>query len=175
MRKLLYSTAVFFSLTVLISGGVAYAENTVDSADQYENRLKFDRLSASIKSTESLYTHISTVPESPINLLPSSVKWEFIASLKFGDEGISSLRYDILEGELSAKEIYEIFSLFGIQNLTSYASEAAVTDELDALALEIGANPTPNQTIVFADYDNYECVSEGTCGPRNGYICTSNC
>lgn len=138
----------------------------------YQGQL--DSLLAPIKSKSDMINFISTEFSSPLENLSSNSKWSFIGSLVFGESGLASYRYDLLEQELTATEIHEILSLFGVQNTTPLIRGAEIRSEADMLIMKM---PDLGETNSFFadDHPGFECVSHGTCGPRNGYICTSNC
>lgn len=154
-----------------------------------------DELTAPIRSTSELHSHLQMDFRSPLNVLNDSAKWAFVDSLRFSERGLSSFRYDILSGALSIEETYKVLQLFGEQNAirlisgkiaaNSEADKAIVDfygvdngDVVDSTLSNLRSRPAPEPEPSFVhddDHVNYACVARATCGERNGYICTSNC
>lgn len=70
---------------------------------------------------------------------------KFTESLVFNNGGLSHANYEPLEKKLTYFQFRSLWARFG---------------------LGMG---------LFADYENKECKSRGTCSPSFGDICTSNC
>ncbi|MCU4491431.1 hypothetical protein [Acinetobacter guillouiae] len=162
-----------FIITMLVTCNVMATESlqtlTAPIASEQD---QLNYISAPIKSLDNLYTYNSTTPKinNPIERLTPSGKTRFINSLEFSKTGLGSYSYTDLVNELSASEIYQILSLFGVQHSISKAN-LKITNDSDrkvVKALSSGAS-------LQADRRDYWCGNPGTCHPRRWYICTQNC
>lgn len=133
-------------------------------------------LLAPIKTREDLDRYLEELrqnPEarSPLHLLSPGARDRFLNSLVFTETGLGGYYYGDLQAQLTASQIYRLLSLFGAQHTTARIRGARIESRADQLIMDqIESNMLPP-----ADYENYECVSRATCGPRTNYICTSNC
>ena len=144
---------------------------TVDVLNQVqEHQNRIDYLMAPIKSTQELNAYLSNVHkgESPLDRLSAPARERFLASLKFGDNGLASYSYVELESELSATEIYRILSLFGAQHTTSMLKNARQNTPADRTIMSAPINSP-------YDYRDFWCWDRATCAKSLDYICTSNC
>lgn len=130
---------------------------------------------APIRSQGDLDQHIAThrAGTSPFDALQPSLRQMFLASLTFNEKGVTGFRYDVLE-TLSATEVYNILSLFGMQGSTSQIKRARVVTPTDALIMSPAAGGIVGG-IGLDFLEDYRCQSKGTCTANNMKACTSNC
>lgn len=115
---------------------------------------------AQIRSAADLQTHLQTATSSPLDRLSPAAKQRFVSSLIFTEYGLGSFQYSALN-ELSATEIYQILSLFGVERAGSLFNKGSVFSNF--------------QEELVEDHTDYLCEGIGTCRQASGYICTSNC
>ena len=106
--------------------------------------------------------------ESPLDHLSAAARERFLASLRFGDKGLTSYSYVELESELSAGEAYRVLSLFGAQHTTSLLKKIRQDSPVDRAIMSAPINSP-------YDYKDFWCLSKGTCGKSLDYICLSGC
>ena len=103
-----------------------------------------------------------------MNKLSDAGRQRFLDSLVFTENGLGGFNYADLETELSAKEIYRILSLFGVQRTTTLIKGAKILDKTDKAIMD-----APDSLML--DHQNYECSKRATCSMSAHDICTSNC
>lgn len=143
---------------------------------------------AQIRSKDNLDSHLAVahIINSPILYLSDKARTRFLESLEFSENGLASFDYRDLQRELTASQIYEVLSLFGMQKTIRSIPHLRVASDLDKAVIDAAYLPlscnTPGPVLPgaggFCDDDhwhNYVCRSPGTCSGRNGSICTSNC
>jgi hypothetical protein len=135
-------------------------------------------LLAPIKTKEDLDRYLADLrqnPEaqSPLYALTPAARDRFLNSLVFTQGGIGGYYYADMQAQLSASQAYRLLSLFGAQH-TTYLVNARVETRADQLIMENTVAPAEDVDSAV-DYYNMECVSRATCGPKDGYICKSNC
>lgn len=103
--------------------------------DEITRQRMIDVALAPIKSQADLVFYLKNVPlsESPLRFLSPSGRERFLASLVFGESGVGGYQYSDLQVELSAAQVYEILSLFGLQSTASLVKGLKVSDALDAV------------------------------------------
>ena len=101
--------------------------------------------SAKIIRTREDWQKFLHTKNSPLKGVDKQVVDEFSKSLVFRNNGLAGAQYESLARATTFFQFRQTFAGFGI-----------------GLGL-------------FADYEDKECLSRGTCGPRFGYVCTSNC
>lgn len=130
------TAAVFLA----VSAGVTFAapapsggSNTPDADQQgVVNPYKIDLALAPIKSESDLVNYMGNMPKnSPLRMLSDAGRASFIQSLVFGNKGLGSFNYAVLQNELTPTQIYRVLSLFGMQRTTSLITGAAVTNAAD--------------------------------------------
>ncbi len=104
---------------------------------------------------------------SPLDRLSPQGRARFLSSLTFNRRGLTGFRYDDLQAELSANQVYQILSLFGVQRDTSLVGARVQSNE-DRLV-------TSPYYGGGQDYKNYWCSDYATCDYRYSAICTHNC
>lgn len=175
--KLIKSTMLVLAVIVAFAPSL-----TVQAADVARGeRLIEDRnrelafLLAPIKSKADLDRYLFELrqnPEarSPLHALSPAARDRFLNSLVFTERGLGGYYYADLQAQLTASQIYRVLSLFGAQHTTSLLQGARIESRADEIIME--NTIAPEQP---ADYQDYECVSRATCGPRLSYICMSSC
>lgn len=123
--------------------------------------------SAQIRSVEELDTYLATTRHSPLDQLSPETRQRFIDSLVFTPGGLGSYRHSDLAG-LSATEVFQILSLFGVQRTTALVSGAKVATDKDRMIMN-GQRPSPY------DHYSYKCDGPSTCVSAVNYICLSTC
>lgn len=105
----------------------------------------------------------------PLYYLPPNLRAAFLESLVFTPKGLASFNYSYFsEANLSAAQVYEILSLYGVGYVTHLVPGLRFTSESDR-ELVPEAHP-------FTDYENFWCVSDATCAPKFQHICIGdNC
>lgn len=131
-------------------------------------------LSAPIRSRKDLSRHVRDGKEngSPLRALSKEGRREFIASLRFNENGLTSYRYDILEQELSVTDAYLVLSLFGAQDDIRMLDKARVDSQLDHDLLAVGDVAA---MCSGGDYKDMQCSSRATCAPMSRHVCKSTC
>lgn len=111
---------------------------------------------------------------SPIRRLSKGAQERFLQSLVFTDSGLASFDYRDLRAELTATQVHEVLSLFGVQRTTRSIPGLRVVNDADAAI--VGARRVRASMMPSVDYDNYWCESRATCRPSTGGICIGdNC
>src|ERR1700761_46347 len=73
------------------------------------------------------------VTGTPLDKLSPGAKQRFLNSLTFNANGITGFNYSDLERELSASDVYQVLSLFGVQHLAPMVRGARVESQTDSL------------------------------------------
>ncbi|UOF13577.1 hypothetical protein IEQ11_17745 [Lysobacter capsici] len=127
---------------------------------------EIDSATAPIKSRQQLQRYLSRTPEAPLHKLPDSAKRNFINSLIFTGKGLGSYSYLPLADHLSATEIYQTLSLFGVQSSTGVIPKLKAHTTVER---SIMARPTSD----FCETpDSPLCQAGG--GTKTDYICSSD-
>jgi hypothetical protein len=148
-------------------------------------------MTAPIKSQSDLQQYMqASEKQSPFKALSPGAQERLIASMTFNDEGLTGLRYDDLEAELSPTQIYRILALFGKQHLTGILDKAKIDTKLDDEIMNVFSPPSTtfchNEPLGVgrdsempscwgADHKGYECERRATCRAAMSRICMSNC
>lgn len=121
---------------------------------------------APIKSKGDLAKYLQKILKSgsDLDLLSPGAKGRFIDSLVFNEKGLAGFRYDDLEAELSASEIYGIMSLFGAQHTVPLMDKARAPNKTDQAVMMFFSG----EDSISKDYEGYECVSRANCARRGG-------
>ena len=175
MQKFALMLSTLF-LTLLLSAPI----NAQDASRLLREQALMDQdiaLSlAPIRSTTQLQQHLQgNGRHSPLAALTPGGQKRFLASLQFNEKGITSFSYDDLQAELSASQIYQVLSLFGVQHTTSFMKNARVVTPTDQALLQPLGTTGPLCPSQPCDYDQYECEKRGTCAAAFNKICTRNC
>ncbi len=166
--------------TLALSGAAAFAQfnQSAPETGEIESEVDVERelavLLAPIKSKQDLDQHLTRNVDSPINNLPLSVKWQFLGSLVFNENGLASFNYDILERHVSPTEAFEVLSLFGVQHTVRLFTGSKSTSRSDRLIMLDADGPSSSFTM-DADHKGYYCESRANCRELDGYICMSSC
>lgn len=172
-------TFAFGSFVDVHAGEKARGEREFTKAER-QRELAF--LLAPIQTKEDLDRYVAELRQnpnarSPLNLLSPAARERFLNSLVFTEQGLGGYYFGDLQAQLTVSQVYRLLSLFGAQHTTPLVRGARVESRADQLIIEQFAAPAGDYEYQLppADYENYECVSRATCGPRTAYICTSNC
>lgn len=137
-------------------------------AQDEEKQSAIARSLAPLKSARDVYNYTaSTTKElSPLERFSPRAKQQFLRSLRFNDNGLTTFDYTVLES-LSPSEIYKVISLFGLQS-GAHRINTNGNSEVDSLL---------NTPSLRADdfLEGYRCEGRGTCGTSQRNACTSNC
>ena len=177
--KLIKSTTLVLAVMIAFAPAVTVQAGDVTRGDRlienHGRELAF--LLAPIKSKADLDRYLLELrqnPEArtPLNALSPAARDRFLNSLVFTERGLGGFYYADLEAQLTASQAYRVLSLFGAQHATSLLQGARIESRADEIILENTLAPVDG---AGGDYQNYECVSRATCGPKHGYICMSSC
>lgn len=177
--KLIKSTMLVLAIIAAATPSITVQARDVNRGDRlvddHGRELAF--LLAPIKSKADLDRYLEELrqnPEarSPLNMLSPAARDRFLKSLVFTERGLGGYYYADLEAQLTASQIYRVLSLFGAQHTTSLLQGARIENRADEIIME---NTLAPEQPVGGDYQNYECVSRATCGPKQFYICMSSC
>lgn len=138
---------------------------------QQLHQQNIDLAFAPIKSQVDLNHYLSTTKnaKSPFRYLPKFNKQMFLKSLQFGPKGLSTFNYKALvSAGLSASQIREILSLFGMQGLVPMFKGARILDKTDKLLMS-------SPSLIKSGYVGYRCVKHGACAAAPDMVCTDNC
>lgn len=143
-------------------------------AAEYALQLQVDQLAldlemAPIKSASDVASYRQSVRGkwSPLNSIAPRDRADFIKSLTFNEKGVTGFDYRYLTS-LTAREIYQVLSLFGMQ------SGAHKIPSRDGSTIKpLGDAEPPLGVEGFLE--DYRCESPGTCTAANFKACTSNC
>lgn len=185
MNRIKFALAVaFLSVSVLNARSVnaatdgdtqvnhALAVLSEDEQDRRDIALKL----APVKSAAALAEYMKSVPsdQSPLSALSPGAKARFINGLTFNEKGLTSYNYADLKAELTASQIYQLLSLFGVQHTTPLIRGARVQNDTDRAILRLNDNADIVRPL--SDYGDYKCVTMATCGRATDFICIGqNC
>lgn len=187
MKSTILASTLFLILT---GSGSAFGQSDFHAgSSKAVNELA--QLYAQIKSEADLYDHLTYDRKSPLNALSQRGKDEFLKSLTFNDQGLTSFQYDVLERELTPTEVYGVLRLFGLQGDTYKLDQARAKTTLDQALLNVNSgnrlsrlqvdnftNTSSGGYGTIGDdnfLEGYRCVSSGTCAKTENMACTSNC
>ncbi len=132
-----------------------------------------------IRSQGDLQRYLAATAKSgsPLDALSSSARARFLSSITFNEKGITGFRYGDLQSELTARQMFDVLHLFGVERDVKL---------IPNLRVETPADQRVISALPFADgggdgggfgkdYRDYWCVSRATCNPSPTSICTSNC
>jgi hypothetical protein len=105
---------------------------------------------------------------SPFHVLRPAALQRFSGGLVFNDRGVSSYDYTTLQRELTASQIFGILRVFGVEDSVSRIPGLKVRGHADRLVLA-------TLHIRLDGHHDMYCVAHGSCAPRLGWVCTSNC
>jgi hypothetical protein len=164
--RMLRTRALMLSFMLAAATGCGNADGSLDSSEQV----------APIQSAEELSAYLDSTSESPLNRLSEPARERFIDSLVFSDNGLGSYRFDDLEAELSATQVYQVLSLFGVEYTTPLLQGARVSTEVDKAIMSVRRLPGTGGDLTLAeDHKGYKCSGPGSCYTDLNSICTSNC
>ncbi|WP_332604830.1 hypothetical protein [Acinetobacter sp. ESBL14] len=156
-----------FLCMVLVSCATFAADKATKPAPNASEQSQLNHLIAPIKSLDELNAYMRNTPKAknPIEKLSKNGKARFLSSLRFNDKGLTSFGHLDLEAELSASEIYQILSLFGVQELIS-TSKLVIKNDLDRMVIR-------NVTTRDSSWDirDHVCIDFRGCKPFNGVTC----
>lgn len=96
-----------------------------------ERQQQIDIAVAPIRSKADLDNYLYAEKNSPLNYLTGSAKQRFLGSLVFKKNGLASFQNTELVAKLSATQIYQVLSLFGLQSMTSTMAGVKIGSDLD--------------------------------------------
>lgn len=127
-----------------------------------------------IASKSDLANYLKLVPisESPLSYLSRGARNRFLDGLVFTSHGVGSYFSRELDMELTASQIYEVLSLFGLQGDTPHFKGARVVNDVDNAIMSLGhLRPPPD--------NNMYCQGNGGgmywCVPIDGNSCSDAC
>jgi len=122
------------------------------------------RSSVTIRSQFDLFSYLeaTTRSGSVLDWMTPQARARFLASLTFNQNGLTGFQYTDLRAELTATQIYQVLSLFGLQRITPLIAARIVTSE-DRAIMQLRS-----RTL---DYVDYWCSSPHTCTRMLGSIC----
>lgn len=126
---------------------------------------------APIKSKADIQSYLARTAggKTPLSALSHGAKRRFLQSLVFTDRGLASFDYRDLRVELTATQIHEILSLFGVQRSINAIPGLRVVSPGDVAIAEYGGDWE-------TDYSDYWCESKASCRRSTGAICIGdNC
>jgi len=132
---------------------------------------------APVKSLQDFYrqqAHQSRGIDAFGKLTPKS-RAEFIAGLVFGERGLASFNFKVIEDELSFSEAYDLLGLFGVQYTIKHMKGLKVRSNADLLVKEGTIRPMACCDENESGEKGYRCESRGTCALSQTHICTDNC
>lgn len=128
---------------------------------------------APIHSHEGLVAYLAgtKLTLSPLHYLDPDARARFLASLSFNTNGLTSFSYqDLLD--LTPTQVYQILSLFGVQDMTPSLQGLPIETPTDQQIMESGMI-TPLIKPIVTDY---KCVSRANCYYTLDYGCVwENC
>lgn len=130
--------------------------------------IRIDWALAPIKSTQGLIELAEKA--SPLDALSEMARQTFIESVVFGEKGVGSYDYEVLERELTVTQAYKVLSLIGAQYTLSYLTGLKIETKLDEMLIS-----SKQAQALPGGFKGYKCESPGTCGIALTKICTSNC
>jgi hypothetical protein len=127
-----------------------------------------------IRSAADLQRYVAATAQSgsPLSALSQSGLQRFVSSVTFNSGGITGFRYDDLQSELTASQIYDVLSLFGAQKDVAIIPSVRIETAADRRVMSY---VDPNAGDGSGDYPGYACASRATCAPESKTICTHNC
>lgn len=105
---------------------------------------------------------------SPFHALSHAGLQRFSRSVVFSDRGVSSYDYTALQRELTALQVFGILRVFGVEHSVSSIPGLKVRSVADRLVLQ-------TLRIRHDGHHDMYCVAHGSCAPRLGWVCTTNC
>ena len=181
-------TITYFALLAGVAS-IANAQHSTPPAPQltFDDQMverELAALNAPIKSNQDLNDYLAAQQVTPLDKFSATARQDFLDSLVFGEKGLASFRYDLLEKELTPTDIYSLLSLFGLQGGTAQLDGAQAKTSLDRAILQMNDQQYANSFDGFGggfpgtsdDFlEGYKCDSPGSCVLADGYACTSNC
>lgn len=153
----------------------------------YLDQAEVDRVTAIVRSKADLERYLAHTPTAPLNRLPSQIKHGFIEHLVFTKAGLGSYSYAGLKDYLSASEIYQTLSLFGVQKSIGEIPGLQARNETEKMIAslsfencdQMGPEGSPTCPGKDTKPDNV-CADDGLgdgykCQYSFGDICTSAC
>ncbi|XUP37050.1 hypothetical protein WAE31_04235 (plasmid) [Xanthomonas axonopodis pv. vasculorum] len=106
-----------------------------------------------------MYGYLAKKPiDSPLNALSAPAARRFVESLEFNEKGVTTFSYRELSG-LTARRVYAILSLVGIQSATQSVPGLLIENDADRTIMA----PRKITPQMKADYDDYRCEARATC------------
>lgn len=149
----------------------------VQKATSDKLSLQFAPIHSAVDVNKSL---IAKVTGTPLDKLSPGAKQRFLDSLTFNENGITGFSYADLERELSASDVYQVLSLFGVQRLAPMVRGSRVETQTDSLIkatpmATCGPGGVTTGPGTGCDHEGYRCEGRATCMSQMSAICTQNC
>lgn len=157
------------SIGMLTSPARAEARSVVQPDEQVQ-RLLIAQRHAPINSQVRLQEHLQALSsDSPLHALSIPARQRFVASLRFNDSGITSLRYQDVVEELSYSEAYRLLALFGAERTLGKMPLLRIETSEDERILG------SLRAAVEDDHLGYACTGRATCSMSSQEICMTGC
>lgn len=176
-RKGLLATAVA-ALAIGASFNASAASNFQKPAEVSMRNLQaelarlraIDFQMAPVKSQADLAAYLRTIDaESPLMALSPGARDRFLDSLEFNENGLVGYRYEDLERDLTASQVYRILALFGAQQTASLL-HSRIESDADRI---IATDPWIPQQL--EDHKNFRCLGAHNCFETPAFICMTGC
>lgn len=178
--QLLVAAVVFLSASTAIASDKPSDPGTPDVSPQsciiQSLRSDMNLATAEVRSRRDLAAHQRKSAESgsPLDALSPRGKRDFLASLRFNENGLTSYRYDILDNELTVTQAYMVLALFGAEEDIKFLHQARVESPLDGDLKKVG------QVSAMCgdgggDYKDMRCADRATCAPMTRHVCKASC
>lgn len=169
LRPSLMSFVVFAaSLGALPSS--AHGLQDVPPIDSQAETLAIAQKNAPINSAVRLQEHLQSLsPDSPLRSFSVPARQRFVASLRFNEAGVTTLRYQDIVEELSYSEAYRVLALFGVTRVL------ATLPPLRSETLDDERIRTLEGPPFHEDHYNYACTGPHTCSRSSQDICMTGC
>ncbi len=114
----LFGKLVFGLLFASVSLGACTLDDRIDPVDLVDEAESATALQvgevAPIKTVAALHRYLENTASSPLDRLAPDARQRFLRSLSFSKDGVSGFQYSELSS-LSASEVYQVLSLFGLE------------------------------------------------------------
>jgi len=148
----------------------AHGLQDVPTIDSQAETLAIAQKNAPINSAVRLQEHLQSLsPDSPLRYFSVPARQRFVASLRFNEAGVTTLRYQDIVEELSYSEAYRVLALFGVTRVL------ATLPPLRSETLDDERIRTLKGPPFHDDHYNYACTGPHTCSRSSQDICMTGC
>ncbi|MEA5446652.1 hypothetical protein VCB98_12565 [Gammaproteobacteria bacterium AB-CW1] len=167
-----FRLAIIAFITTVVFAGVGSTFATSPGSDSSKLQPNTPIINSMDELTEYVYS--DSVANNPIANLSHEAQARFLAGITFSDDGVSGLYITDLVRELPASQLYELLSLFGLENAVAQIHGVRVETALDKAIVE-------GQVGLLSDgsrdwfKEGYKCDGPGSCVADSAYLCTINC